>query len=60
MDRSFLILSIFAERAQTKESVLEVSLAQQRYMLPRLAGMSSSLSDKGAVHSMPKVLVKPN
>ena len=47
MDRSFLILSIFAERAQTKESVLEVSLAQQRYMLPRLAGMSSSLSRQG-------------
>lgn len=47
MDRSFLILSIFAERAQTKEAVLEVSLAQQRYILPRLAGMSSSLSRQG-------------
>ena len=34
MDRSFLILQIFSKRAQTKEAVLEVSLAQQRYMLP--------------------------
>ncbi|MDY0210361.1 MAG: GTPase HflX [Acholeplasma sp.] len=47
MDRSFLILSIFSERAKTKEAVLEVSLAQQKYMLPRLIGLSSSLSRQG-------------
>lgn len=47
MDRSFIILQIFSKRAQTKESVLEVSLAQQRYMLPRLIGLSSSLSRQG-------------
>ena len=47
MDRSFLILQIFSKRAQTKEAVLEVSLAQQRYMLPRLIGLSSSLSRQG-------------
>ena len=47
IDRSFLILSIFAERAQSKESVLEVALAQKLYMLPRLTGMRSSLSRQG-------------
>jgi len=47
IDRSFLIMSIFAERAQTKEAVLEVSLAQKLYLLPRLIGMSSSLSRQG-------------
>ena len=47
MDRSFLILSIFAERAQTKEAVLEVSLAQKLYMLPRLKGMGNVLSRQG-------------
>jgi GTPase len=47
VDRSFLILSIFAERAQTKEAVLEVSLAQKMYMLPRLVGMRDFLSRQG-------------
>lgn len=47
VDRSFLILSIFAERAQTKEAVLEVSLAQKMYLYPRLVGMSKSLSRQG-------------
>ncbi len=44
IDRSFLILSIFTERAKTKSATLEVSLAQQKYLLPRLVGMRSSLS----------------
>ena len=47
IDRSFLILSIFAERAQSKEAVLEVALAQKLYLLPRLIGMSNSLSRQG-------------
>jgi len=47
IDRSFLILSIFAQRATTKEAVLEVSLAQKLYLLPRLVGMRSSLSRQG-------------
>ena len=47
IDRSFLILSIFAERAQTKEAVLEVSLAQKLYMLPRLKGLGDVLSRQG-------------
>lgn len=46
-DRSFLILQIFAERAQTKQAILEVSLAQKLYMLPRLVGMGKSLSRQG-------------
>lgn len=46
-DRSFLILSIFAERAKSKEAVLEVSLAQKRYMISRLIGMRASLSRQG-------------
>jgi len=47
IDRSFLILSIFAERAQTKEAKLEVALAQKLYMLPRLKGMGNVLSRQG-------------
>jgi GTPase len=47
IDRSFLILSIFAERAQSKEAVLEVALAQKLYLLPRLVGMGKSLSRQG-------------
>lgn len=47
IDRSFLILSIFAERAHSKEAVLEVALAQKMYLLPRLIGMTSSLSRQG-------------
>jgi GTP-binding protein HflX len=47
IDRSFLILSIFSERAQTKEAVLEVSLAQKKYMLPRLIGLGITLSRQG-------------
>ncbi|VEU79637.1 GTPase HflX [Haploplasma axanthum] len=47
IDRSFLILSIFSERAQSKQSILEVSLAQKEYMLPRLIGLGNSLSRQG-------------
>nr|WIF88417.1 hypothetical protein QOL21_08235 [Acholeplasma laidlawii] len=46
-DRAFLILQIFALRAQTKQAMLEVALAQKLYMLPRLAGMGKSLSRQG-------------
>ncbi|VEU83075.1 GTPase HflX [Acholeplasma hippikon] len=47
IDRSFLILQIFAERAKTKQAMMEVALAQKLYMLPRLVGMSNSLSRQG-------------
>ena len=39
IDRSQLILDIFASRAKTKEGQLQVELAQLQYMLPRLRGM---------------------
>ena len=47
IDRSLLILDIFAKRANTKESILEVELAQLKYMLPRLQGLRKSLSRQG-------------
>ncbi|MCK9236279.1 MAG: GTPase HflX, partial [Acholeplasmataceae bacterium] len=47
LDRSFLIMSVFAIRAQTKEAKLEVALAQKTYMLPRLVGMGHVLSRQG-------------
>jgi GTP-binding protein HflX len=43
IDRTALILDIFATRAQTKEGRLQVSLAQMQYLLPRLAGQWSHL-----------------
>lgn len=58
MDRSYLILKIFETRAQTKESALEIKLAKNLYLLPRISylrekesrsgGTSGSLSNKGA------------
>lgn len=47
IDRTMLILDIFASRATTNEGVLEVKLAQLRYRLPRLVGMGGSLSRTG-------------
>ena len=47
IDRSMLILNIFASRAKTNESMIEVALAQYKYMLPRLVGLSRSLSRQG-------------
>ncbi len=44
IDRSQLILDIFAKRAQTKEGMLQVELAQLEYMLPRLHGQGLVLS----------------
>lgn len=47
LDRSALILDIFAQRAKTKEGRLQVALAQYQYLLPRLSGMGASLSRQG-------------
>ena len=47
LDRSTLILDIFAQRAKTKEGRLQVELAQYQYLLPRLSGMGASLSRQG-------------
>ncbi|MBR0141851.1 MAG: GTPase HflX [Ruminococcus sp.] len=47
IDRTTLILDIFAQRARTKEGKLQVELAQQKYRLPRLIGLGTSLSRLG-------------
>ena len=57
LDRSALILDIFAQRAKTKEGRLQVELAQYQYLLPRLVGMWTHLerqagtSGKGPIGS---------
>ena len=57
IDRSMLILDIFAQRAKTKEGRLQVELAQYQYLLPRLIGMWTHLerqagtSGKGPIGS---------
>lgn len=48
IDRTQLILDIFAGRAHSKEGQLQVELAQLQYMLPRLSGIGVSLSRLGA------------
>ncbi len=47
VDRTTLILDIFAQRAKSSEGKLQVELAQQKYRLPRLVGMGKSLSRLG-------------
>ncbi len=47
IDRTMLILDIFAMRARTSEGKLQVELAQLNYQLPRLAGQGTSLSRLG-------------
>jgi len=44
LDRTELILDIFAQRARTREGKIQVELAQLQYMLPRLAGLWTHLS----------------
>ncbi|MBQ1793065.1 MAG: GTPase HflX [Peptostreptococcaceae bacterium] len=48
IDRTTLILDIFAQRALSKEGKLQVELAQLRYRLPRLYGMGGEMSRTGA------------
>ncbi|HHU06329.1 MAG TPA: GTPase HflX [Clostridiales bacterium] len=48
LDRSGLILDIFAQRARTREGKLQVELAQYKYLLPRLAGMWTHLERQAA------------
>lgn len=48
LDRSLLILDIFAMRAKSGEGKLQVELAQLRYRLPRLRGLGTELSRMGA------------
>jgi len=48
IDRSDLILDIFASRARTAQAKVQVELAQYQYLLPRLKGMWSHLERQGA------------
>jgi GTP-binding protein HflX len=48
IDRTMLILDIFAQRAQSREGKLQVELAQLKYRLPRLLGMGRVLSRQGS------------
>lgn len=47
LDRTTLILEIFARRAQTREARLQVEAARLQYVLPRLTGMHKALSRQG-------------
>ena len=47
IDRTILILDIFARRAKTKEAQLQVEIAKLQYMLPRLIGLRESLGRQG-------------
>ncbi|HUW61597.1 MAG TPA: GTPase HflX [Candidatus Bathyarchaeia archaeon] len=49
IDRTQLILDIFAQRAQTNEGKHQVELAQLKYMLPRLAGRGSVMRQQGGI-----------
>jgi len=52
LDRTELILDIFAQRARTREGKIQVELAQLQYMLPRLAGLWTHLSrQRGGIGS---------
>ena len=47
IDRTQLILEIFAQRAKTREGIIQVELAQLSYLLPRLSGQGKNLSRLG-------------
>ena len=47
LDRSTLILDIFAQRARSREAKLQVEVARLQYMLPRLVGLHAALSRQG-------------
>lgn len=47
VDRTMLILDIFAKRAKTKESMIQVEIARLKYMLPRLVGSREALGRQG-------------
>ena len=60
LDRSGLILDIFAQRAKTKEGRLQVELAQYQYLLPRLIGMWTHLERQGPGETAPRARPPPH
>ena len=59
IDRTQLILDIFARHARTREGQLQVELAQLEYQLPRLAGRGKAMSSSAAA-SAPEAPAKPS
>ena len=51
VDRTWLILDIFAQHARSREGKAQVSLAQMQYLLPRLRGWGESLSRQAGGHA---------
>ena len=60
IDRTALILDIFARHARTREGQLQVELAQHQYLLPRLAGQWSHLERLGRRHRHPRAGREPD
>ena len=52
IDRTMLILDIFAQRATTREGKIQVEIAKYKYLLPRLSGMGKELSRTGGIVGM--------
>jgi len=55
VDRTWLILDIFAKHAKSREGKIQVSLAQMQYMLPRLRGWGETLSRQAASGGSPGI-----
>ena len=55
VDRTWLILDIFAQHARSREGKAQVSLAQMQYLLPRLRGWGESLSRQARRARWPEV-----
>ena len=55
VDRTWLILDIFAKHAKSREGKIQVSLAQMQYMLPRLRGWGEALSRQAASGGSPGI-----
>lgn len=60
VDRTEVILDIFAQRAQSQAGKLQVELAQLEYMLPRLRGQGREMSGSSVRELVPEDLVKLN
>lgn len=56
IDRTMLILDIFARRAKSSIAKMQVELAQQKYLLPRLIGVNENLSKTGGASSGSKAI----
>jgi len=60
LDRTQLILDIFAQRARTREGKLQVELAQMMYLLPRIGSLYTKFERQQGVSESGEGVVKPN